>query len=99
MMYAEMISGAQQEAFKKTQALAAILQRNLNSRLDHLIFKAEPSESAFNAGAPHNDNVISIVQVSSSEINIYKGDTRISLGGGASGQGNHMVLINFVTTS
>lgn len=99
MMYAEMISGAQQEAFKKTQALAAVLQRNLNSRLDHLIFKAEPSESAFNAGAPHNDNVISIVQVSSTEINIYKGDTRISLGGGAPRDGNHMVLINFVTTS
>lgn len=99
MMYAEMISGAQQEAFKKTQALAAILQRNLNSRLDHLIFKAEPSESAFNAGTPHDDNVISIVQVSSTEINIYKGDTRISLGGGAPGYGNHMVLINFVTTS
>lgn len=99
MMYAEIISGAQQEAFNKTQALAAVLQRSLNSRLGHLIFKAEPSESAFNAGAPHNDNVISIVQVSSSEINIYKGDTRISLGGGAPRDGNHMVLINFVTTS
>ena len=98
MMYAEMISDEQQKAFKKTQALAAVLQRNLNARLDHLIFKAEPSTSAFNSGAPHNDNVISIVQVSSTEINIYKGDTRISLGGGAPEYGNHLVLINYIPT-
>lgn len=82
MMYAEMISDEQQKAFKKTQALAAVLQRNLNARLDHLIFKAEPSTSAFNSGIPHNDNIISIVQVSPTEINLYKGDTRITLGAG-----------------
>lgn len=96
MMYTEMIAGAQQEAFGKAQALAAILQRNLNSRLDHLIFRAEPSTAAFTAGSPHDDNVISIVQVSASEINIYKGDTRISLGGGAPEYGNHIVLINCI---
>ena len=99
MMYSELITSGQNEAFSKAQALAAILQRNLNSRLDYLIFKAEPSLAAFQSGAPHNDNVISIVQVSSSEINIYKGDTRISLGGGAPVYGNHMVLVNYVTTN
>ena len=97
-MYNEIITADQENSYRKAQALAAIFQRNLNARLDYLIFKAEPSLAAYQSGAPHDDNVISIVQVSESEINIYKGDTRISLGGGTPMYGNHMVLVNYVTT-
>lgn len=82
MMYSELVFSQNGEILDKTAALAVNLQRNLNNRLDGLIFRAE-TQASFNAGIPHADNVISLVQVDSTEINIYKGDTRIVLGGGS----------------
>lgn len=82
MIYVEKVTGEQGALLSKTATLAAILQRNLNGRLDGLIFRAVASEADFNSGIPHAENVISLVQVDANEINIYKGDTRIFLGGG-----------------
>ena len=94
MIYNELITGQNEELMKKTVAIEQMLQKNLNSRLDKLTFKAFASETQFNNTKPHNTNVISIVQVSSTEVNLYKGDTRIFLDSGESL--DHIVLINEV---
>lgn len=82
MTYSKNVAKSNRNLMTKTEMLALLLQQNLNDRLDGLIFRAVESESAFNSERPHDDNVISIVQVNSAEINLYKGDTRITLGGG-----------------
>lgn len=93
MMYSELVYSDNSALFDKVASLTAILQRNTNSRLDGLIFRAEPSQYAFDSGTPHADNVISLVQVSSNEINIYKGDTRIFIGGGSGNPTNHALFV------
>lgn len=95
MMYGELVFDANKDILNKTVALAAILQRNLNGRLDDLIFRAVASQADFDAGIPHAQNVISLVQVDASEINIYKGDTRIFLGGGGEIPTNHALLLQY----
>lgn len=95
MMFTEYLFSQRSDILDKTKALEHNLQKNMNKRLDGLIFKAVASESAFNAGKPHAENVISLVQVGNSEINIYKGDTRILIDGG--GGANHGLLINRIS--
>lgn len=97
MMYQELIHGEQREILDKTAALTRTLQKNLNNRLDDLIFRAVASETTFNSEKPHASNVISIVQVSNNEINLYKGDTRIMFG--SSGNFNHIILVNAIVES
>lgn len=77
---------------KNIDKLEKTMQSNMNDRLDKMIFSYVESESKFNSEKPHKTNVISIVQVSADEINLYKGDMRILLGGTRL---NHAVLVPY----
>jgi hypothetical protein len=95
MIYSQLLVGQTNDILDKTVAIERMMQKTLGKRLDGMVFRAVASETTFNSEMPHADNVISIVQVDSTEVHIYKGDTRIFLGEDPQ-YGNHMILINFI---
>lgn len=95
MIYSELVNLGDNDILSKTANLAAQMQKNMNARLDGLVFRAVSSMSVFDSERPHASNVISIIQIDSTEIQIYKGDTRIELAEDPL-YGNHMILINTI---
>lgn len=79
-----------EEINKKVNKIEKNMQSSVNARLDKMIFSYVESETKFNNEKPHKENLISIVQVSSNEINMYKGDKRIMLGGARL---NHAIIV------
>lgn len=79
-----------EEINKNVDKIEKSMQTTLNNRLDKMIFSYVESETKFNNEKPHKNNVISVVQVSSNEINLYKGDKRIMLGGTKL---NHAIIV------
>jgi hypothetical protein len=88
--------GKYEEERQKNEASKAQAQRNLNYRLDGLYFRVMSKED-FDAEESHYDEQITFVITTENgaitSIDLYKGDIRISMGGGGGGTIENTLIV------